>query len=171
MDIADINFISLISSLYYFPIYILILLFVLSYLIVGTNFNYILKSIFNNNIKISHINDTIIYIRRLCKMILVLMGLIFLSSLVVISWTFAWAEDNYIQSWGRYFSNLYLSFFICITYIIFLRGFLFRLNVELIEKNEISIDSDHLFIYKYCIPIYIFMWITIGFSFLIMFFK
>ena len=41
IDIAGIHFLSLLNSLNYFPIYILILLFILSFLIVGTNFKYI----------------------------------------------------------------------------------------------------------------------------------
>ena len=69
------------------------------------------------------------------------------------------------------FMFIYFSFVISLIYLMFLRAFLFRLNIELIEKNQLSIDSDKYFIFKYCMPLYISMWIAIGFSFLILFFK
>lgn len=162
---------SIISLYDKFPAYLLLVFFMLSFLIVGSNFKFVFRSFLNKPVDIIQINDTIIYIKKLCRIILILCGLIFLSSMVMIAFSFGIESNYYVQSLSISFSNIYFSFVISLIYLIFLRAFLFRLNIELIEKNQISIDSDDYFIFKYCLPIYLSMWITIGFSFLILFFK
>ena len=65
-------------------------------------------------------------------------------------------------------SFLFSIYVLCILYI---RTFIFRLNLELVELNHILIDSDKYFIFKYTLPNYIVIQIVSGFGFLIMIFK
>ena len=74
-------------------IFLLLVFFMLSFLIVGSKFKFVFRSFLNKSIDINDINDTIIYLKKLCRIILILCGLIFLSSMVMIAFSFG-IESN-----------------------------------------------------------------------------
>ena len=164
---GDIPFSNYFSNYVYISLFSVLIL--LTALIVGSNFNVVLKSFLNKFLDIIEINNAIDSLKRLCRIILITCGLIFIASIVLTAFSFG--TDNYFNVMSNNLSMIssYIAF--SLIFVVILRTFIFRLNLDLIEQNHISIDSDKYFIFKYCLPMYISMHIVSGFAFIIMIFK
>tara|TARA_B110001454_G_C12680241_1_gene417710 strand:- start:86 stop:1120 length:1035 start_codon:yes stop_codon:yes gene_type:complete len=145
----------------------LLIFFVIGSLLVGSNFKIVIKSYFNISLEVNELIATINDLKKLSRLMSIVTGIITIFCLVVGGWLFT-SEDLDIN---RAFELIPLIFSISIVCILYIRTFIFRLNLELVELNHMQIDSDKYFIFKYCLPTYIVIQIVNGFGFLIMIFK
>ena len=106
-------------------------------------------------------------LQKLSRSMSIVTGLTTIFCLVVSGHLFA-SEHLEIN---HAFTIIPFIFSISILCILYIRTFIFRLNLELVELNHILIDSDKYFIFKYTLPIYIVIQVVSGFGFLIMIFK
>ena len=145
----------------------LFIFFVIGFLLVGSNFKIVVKSYLNLPLDTNELTATIRDLKKLSRSMSIVTGLTTIFCLVVSGHLFA-SEHLEINHAFTLISFIFSISILCILYI---RTFIFRLNLELVELNHMLIDSDKYFIFKYSLPIYIVIQIVSGFGFLIMIFK
>ena len=106
-------------------------------------------------------------LKKLSRLISILIGLNTLIGLVVGGWLFG-SKNLHIN---YAFSFICIQFYISTIFIMYLRTFIFRLNLDLVESNYLHIENDKYFIFKYTLPIYFVIQVVSGFGFLIMIFR
>ena len=146
--------------------YIFVIIF-LAVLLVGSNFNIVIKSFLNNALEVNEVVETISCLKRLCRLIFISTAFNTLISTVSAGAVFVMngIDMNYV------FTYILLIFSLSTLIIIYLRTFIFRLNLDLVEMNHMQIDSDKYFIFKYIVPIYLLIHLLSGFGFIIMIFN
>ena len=163
----EINFYNIFSIYGNIIVFFLFIFFVIGSLLVGPNFKIIIKSYLNMALEIHELIDTITDLKNLSRLMSIVTGIITIMCLVVGGWLFA---SDHLDI-NHAFQLIPLIFSISIVCILYIRTFIFRLNLDLVELNHVQIDSDKYFIFKYCLPTYIVIQIVNGFGFLIMIFK
>ena len=163
----EINFYNIFSIYGNIIIFFLFIFFVIGSLLVGSNFKIIIKSYLNMALEIHELIETITDLKNLSRLMSIVTGIITIMCLVVGGWLFA---SDHLDI-NHAFQLIPLIFSISIVCILYIRTFIFRLNLDLVELNHVQIDSDKYFIFKYCLPTYIVIQIVNGFGFLIMIFK
>lgn len=145
----------------------LFIFFVIGFLLVGSNFKIVVKSYLNLPLDTNELTATIRDLKKLSRSMSIVTGLTTIFCLVISGHLFA-SEHLEIN---HAFTLIPFIFCISILCILYIRTFIFRLNLELVELNHMLIDSDKYFIFKYSLPNYIVIQIVSGFGFLIMIFK
>ena len=145
----------------------LFIFFVIGFLLVGSNFKIVVKSYLYLPLDTNELTATIHDLNNLSRVMSIVTGLTTILCLVVSGYLFA-SEHLEINHAFTLISFIFSISILCILYI---RTFIFRLNLELVELNHMLIDSDKYFIFKYTLPIYFVIQIVSGFGFLIMIFK
>ena len=141
-----------------------------SIFLIGSNFHVIIKSFLNADLELSEVVNTITSLKRFCRLIFLSLSINTLLSTVSAGTIFAYASETAIDI-NYIFSYIILIFSFSTFFLIYLRTFIFRLNLDLIEMNHIQISSDKYFIFKYVVPNYLLIHLISAFGFLIMIFN